>query len=218
MARLTMRLSFEISFIQQLSFVEVLDKALRCTLKSILNHIAHDESLNHLVQRLRDKIATNTNFEHIDVKSRLIIDDHDLNLQHKCERSFECSQFEVERSLYTCWIFDTKEMRDKYLTFFYVHRAIFRAFFENEKTQSTFSNVVESSQHVTIDLGTKFANSEMSIDRENQTNVFFNELDRSVLDVTMSETSFESRNEEDRLQNDDDTASRAISLARFDTN
>lgn len=84
------------------------------------------------MRQLRRSITTKSNVVPNNQKPSLVDDETNLDLRHRCRRSYEVSQREARKSMYIRWIYDTSLARERYVTHHYVHRAIFRAFFGDE--------------------------------------------------------------------------------------
>lgn len=79
-------------------------------------------------------------------KSLIVDNKIDVNFRHKCERFYEDSQDETRKFLYTQWIYDNFFVKERYVTHHYVHRVIFRVFF-NESSISKVKIAILNSKH-----------------------------------------------------------------------
>ena len=123
-----------------------LSKALRHTLKPVPDYVINDELISTVIREVKQRTVATMDTDCTDVSPQFTTDEHDLDLPHRCGRSFEFSQAEAERTLSTRWIYDAMETRGRYLTPFYVHRAIFRAFFGDEKSRLIPSDATHPNQ------------------------------------------------------------------------
>ena len=86
-----MRLRFNSFVIRKLKLNRKLSKALRYILKAILNYIINDEFISIIIRKIKQRTVVIMNIDCINESLQFIINEHDLNFFHKCERFFEFS-------------------------------------------------------------------------------------------------------------------------------
>ena len=124
-AELAMKLGFESDKIRKLGSARALDQAIRTYLLRIAEYVPGEENLEDQVTRVKKGLEKEDQSNSIPT---LTNDMNDTTLQRRCGRPFEDSQAEVKKHFYMRFVY-VEETNARYITSFFVQRAIFIAFF-----------------------------------------------------------------------------------------
>ena len=119
---------------KDLNSAEALDQTIRKYFFRVTEYVTEEENLDARVTQIKKKFEREDQPNFI---SALINDINDTIFQRRCGRSFENSQTETKKFFFMRCVYAEKT-NAKYIIFFFVQRAIFIAFFENEIKHTIF--------------------------------------------------------------------------------
>lgn len=108
--------------------ISALNKVIFQCIFWVVGVIKHEAAFDRQITEIRDQFQIGTNSPSKKT-SPLVINDSDINIQHRCGRPFDDLRRETKPNLFVRWLYDIEQPRSKYITSFFIQKAMFQVFF-----------------------------------------------------------------------------------------